>query len=327
MWGIGAKTMNKFILLFLLMIVSEGLYAACTLQNISCVQGPATRVINGISVYRDCWKFDSNYTCETGVVTEPYCEELLSQGFVNVATNCVAVHPSGLCQSYVLDMELTETESVRSTQLCGNDMACQDGDCATEYQTWDQSQSQTDKFTQANAALIMAQDMATDMAADINSGGTIDLFSGKGMSCKKVQLGFKNCCDDSGWGENIGLTDCTAEEEELGLSKEAGQTIYVGTYESGTLIKRDHQVYCSYPSKLARIFMEQGNIQLGRSYGTARAPICTGFTQDEFLNLDMSTIDLGEFSADVMTLLGNSNIPGAGALATEIEAKIQGMMP
>ncbi|MFK5948029.1 MAG: conjugal transfer protein TraN [Methylococcales bacterium] len=314
-----------YISIFLL-LSSTSVYSACVEQSVSCVQGPAARIINGISIYRDCWRYDSQYTCETGVVTEPYCNELLSQGFVNTSTTCVNTHPSGLCQNYVLDMQLTETESARNTQLCGNDMACQDGDCAAEYQSWDQSQTQTDRFTHANASLAMAQQMATDMADDINSGGAIDLFSGKNMSCKKVQLGFKNCCDDSGWGDNIGLTDCTAEEEELGLSKEAGQTIYIGTYESGTLIKRKHQVYCSYPSKLARIFMEQGNLQLGRAYGTPKAPICTGFTQAEFLALDMGNIDLGEFSDDVMTLLSTSNIPGADSLASDLETKIQGMM-
>ena len=58
----------------------------------------------------------------------------------------------------------------------------------------------------------------------------IKIFTGKGNKCEKDVLGTRNCCTDSGWGKGVGLGSCSYEEQNLGLQKEKGMCVYVGSY-------------------------------------------------------------------------------------------------
>jgi len=55
------------------------------------------------------------------------------------------------------------------------------------------------------------------------------------------------------------------------------------------------KTYCCFGSPLARIAAEQGRIQLGFDFGTAKSPNCRGFTPEEFQKLDFSKIDFSEW--------------------------------
>jgi conjugal transfer mating pair stabilization protein TraN len=57
--------------------------------------------------------------------------------------------------------------------------------------------------------------------------------------------------------------------------------------------------YCCFNSRLARIIQEQGRAQLGKSWGSAKSPECSGFTLAEFESLDFSQIDLTEFIREI----------------------------
>jgi conjugal transfer mating pair stabilization protein TraN len=52
---------------------------------------------------------------------------------------------------------------------------------------------------------------------------------------------------------------------------------------------------CCFNSMIARIINQQGRAQLGRSWGTARAPDCSGFTLSELNRLNFGTMDFAEF--------------------------------
>src|SRR3546814_19770346 len=60
---------------------------------------------------------------------------------------------------------------------------------------------------------------------------------------------------------------------------------------------------CCFNTKLGRIIQEQGRPQLkafnGNLWGTAKKPMCRGFTPEEFQALDFSKIDLSEYYADI----------------------------
>lgn len=57
--------------------------------------------------------------------------------------------------------------------------------------------------------------------------------------------------------------------------------------------------HCCFNSKLARIVNEQGRPQIGKAWGTAQTPDCTGYTSAQLQSLDFSKMDLSEFFADV----------------------------
>ena len=70
--------------------------------------------------------------------------------------------------------------------------------------------------------------------------------------------------------------------------------------------------------RLARIINEQGRAQLGRSWGTAQAPDCAGFSLAQLQSLDFSRMDLTEFYAEIAPTL-----PDTGAMRSRAEQKVE----
>jgi conjugal transfer mating pair stabilization protein TraN len=62
---------------------------------------------------------------------------------------------------------------------------------------------------------------------------------------------------------------------------------------------------CCFNSALARIIQEQGRLQLGKGWGSARAPDCSGFTVSQLQQLDFGRMDLSEFYASIVPTLPN----------------------
>lgn len=93
---------------------------------------------------------------------------------------------------------------------------------------------------------------------------------------------------------------CAPSEQALMLKKGQSLCHYVGTYcskgEAFGCIERKES-YCCFNSPLARILQEQGRLQLNRGWGSAKAPMCQGFTQEELEALDFDAMDLSEFEA------------------------------
>lgn len=73
-------------------------------------------------------------------------------------------------------------------------------------------------------------------------------------------------------------------------------------------------------SRLARIINEQGRRQIGKSWGSAKSPNCSGFTTAEFASLDFSSIDLSEFTAEIMA---NIKMPNVGTMSQQIQGSVQ----
>lgn len=92
---------------------------------------------------------------------------------------------------------------------------------------------------------------------------------------------------------------CTKPEMELMVNVQLKKCSYVGSYcASKTLgmctVKKE--AYCCYDSPLARIVVEQGYKQLGKTQGEPKAPQCDGLTLAEMNQLDWDRIDLSEWT-------------------------------
>jgi len=74
---------------------------SCRLANRICVEGAATRVINGLNVYRDCWAWNEQYTCQT-VNPVNYCTPLIVSGNCELTeSTCATTSPlDGMCIAY-----------------------------------------------------------------------------------------------------------------------------------------------------------------------------------------------------------------------------------
>jgi conjugal transfer mating pair stabilization protein TraN len=111
----------------------------------------------------------------------------------------------------------------------------------------------------------------------------------------------------------MSMMSCDEEEGKLAMKEGAHLCHAVGTYCSSCLRVLGHCVSClthttnkcCFNSVLARIVNEQGRLQVGKGWGSAQAPDCTGFTIAQLQSLDFASMDLSEFYASIVPTLPN----------------------
>ncbi|MED7793168.1 type-F conjugative transfer system mating-pair stabilization protein TraN [Klebsiella aerogenes] len=273
-----------------------------------CTSPGGTRTFyhNGqaVQVTQDCWAWRDTYT--TQKETEGTCGEYIHNPACTLSSRRCIDAPDGMC---VTNQETwsCETKIAGKGQVCGGTFFCTDGACA-------QGETGTSHmFGQAVSSLAAVAAAGKDVA-ELN-GENVRAFTGKGMSCKKFAAGFNNCCKDSGWGADAGLSSCSSEEKALGKAKEKKLTVYVGEYCSkkvlGVCLEKKRG-YCQFDSKLARIVQEQGRKgQLGIGFGSGSSPDCRGITIDELQRLKFDIMDFSDFYSD---LENGTTIPQDNAL-------------
>ncbi|EEB7341759.1 type-F conjugative transfer system mating-pair stabilization protein TraN [Salmonella enterica] len=273
-----------------------------------CVEpgGVRTVVVEGktYSIHQDCWKWQDTYLTQTE--TEGTCGEYMKDSACTVTRSQCADTVDGFCVSQLVTYSC-ERKKEGNGQICGGEFFCKDGSCA-------QGQTGTSNmFGQAVSALASVAAAGEDVA-ELN-GENVRAFTGEGKSCKKFAAGFNNCCKDSGWGQDVGLSSCSSDEKALGKAKEKKLTVYVGEYCSkkvlGVCLEKKRG-YCQFDSKLARIVQEQGRRdQLGVGFGSGKSPDCRGITVDELQRLDFGVMNFSDFYSD---LEAGSEIPEDQAL-------------
>ncbi|EJE5507871.1 type-F conjugative transfer system mating-pair stabilization protein TraN [Salmonella enterica] len=273
-----------------------------------CVEpgGVRTVVVEGktYSIHQDCWKWQDTYHTQTE--TEGTCGEYMKDSACTVTRSQCADTVDGFCVSQLVTYSC-ERKKEGNGQICGGEFFCKDGSCA-------QGQNGTSNmFGQAVSALAAVAAAGEDVA-ELN-GENVRAFTGEGKSCKKFAAGFNNCCKDSGWGQDVGLSSCSSDEKALGKAKEKKLTVYVGEYCSkkvlGVCLEKKRG-YCQFDSKLARIVQEQGRRdQLGVGFGSGKSPDCRGITVDELQRLDFGVMNFSDFYSD---LDAGSEIPEDQAL-------------
>ncbi|EIM9916673.1 type-F conjugative transfer system mating-pair stabilization protein TraN [Salmonella enterica] len=273
-----------------------------------CVEPGGTRsvVVEGktYSIHQDCWKWQDTYLTQTE--TEGTCGEYMKDSACTVTRSQCADTVDGFCVSQQVTYSC-ERKKTGNGQICGGEFFCTDGSCA-------QGQTGTSNmFGQAVSALAAVAAAGEDVA-ELN-GENVRAFTGEAKSCKKMAAGFNNCCKDSGWGQDVGLSSCSSDEKALGMAKEKKLTVYVGEYCSkkvlGVCLEKKRG-YCQFDSKLARIVQEQGRRdQLGVGFGSGKSPDCRGITVDELQRLDFGVMNFSDFYSD---LDAGSEIPEDQAL-------------
>jgi len=118
-------------------------------------------------------------------------------------------------------------------------------------------------------------------------------FSGEARFCRSggLTIGGASCCGISGMFKGM----CRRSERELRRKRQAGLCTYVGEFCSKRwkigfvriCVERSRS-FCCFNSQLARILQECGRPQIGKGWGTARSPNCSGYTIDEFARVDFT---------------------------------------
>ncbi|MEO8402131.1 MAG: type-F conjugative transfer system mating-pair stabilization protein TraN [Gammaproteobacteria bacterium] len=264
---------------------------SCTLQVEQCSITKSTRPIQNIPVTRDCWEKETTYSCLGSAGTSGgSCKPLRDQGCEQINSVCEDKTDGG-CNKYLQTFRCAIKNCAVTGAICNGKTYCIDGDCT------DTTKHADPDFQKAISALSAIQDASKHLNQNF-------IFKGKDGECDNVVLGAANCCRNDGWLiDDVPLLHCSSKEKELGKAKENGVVHYVGQYSDDCalgicLTKR--KVYCIFPTKLARIIQEQGrDKQLGRHFGSAKNPDCSGITTEELQKIDFSKIDFKEFYEDI----------------------------
>ena len=287
----------------------------CQQVQSQCIEGKETRMINGISVTLDCWKEQTTYQCAfpntCGAISDCRIE----------STHC-DTQLGGVCIKNK-QQRVCETSTCRDTGLiCGADSFALSGDY------YDPAATRSTDFNQAAAGLAAVSDAAGDVKdkANINEDSAI-IFKGNIMECSDKALGISNCCQDSGWGNSIGLTSCNEEEKALGIAKEDKLTVSLGQYCAESVLGvciRKKKAYCAFDSKLARIVQVEGRAQLGRNFGSAKNPDCSAFSPNELQRIDMSSMDFSDFYEDMYDAI---ELPSTDEIQKRLQQSVGGTKP
>nr|WP_255681921.1 conjugal transfer protein TraN [Luteimonas sp. BDR2-5] len=155
-----------------------------------CVDGPATRTIDGREVTRACWAYERTLNCDGGAPINE-CSGLTAQGCTPVATACQQTDvATGACEIHVDTYRCpTEPQTVTTTGNCPNDLFCLGDTCFSTAYAHD-----TD-FAQAMSVMEAAREAGVYLDPD-----TLEIFSGEANRCRDRL--FRNCCsaDASGAG-------------------------------------------------------------------------------------------------------------------------------
>ena len=284
----------------------------CTAPVDVCTDAtPATRTINGVPVTQSCWAWSRTYTCSGTKPANDCSAGTIPQGCTFNREECLDdPAPADPAQCKVFQEVYTcpiVGPGPKDQFVCGGDVYCINGDCEPIVR---------EASTEFKDALVGLHTLS-ETAKDFNS---IDytLFKGTGATCSKPVFGLANCCGGNGF-PLIGT--CTAADRLLAQQIDNGLTHYVGTYCSKSFIvcNTKAQSYCVFGSKLTRILQEQGRPQIGKTWGTAKKPDCSGFTVDQFASLDLSVMNFAEIYQDFIQA---AKLPDEAATLTDIQAKI-----
>lgn len=274
--------------------VSESLVEEheCHEINHICLEAGNKLFFNQYNVNRPCWSEQIKYQCSSK--PKYGCNHLKKQGCELVRSNCVK-QAASICLQWHKDYICSNEKKELSSSIAGSQMFCLGGNCHTATIV-----PNTDMGSVGYLAMLneMKKDMQTN---------PISVFKGHANSCRKTNIGnFLNCCSGfKGWGKDLGLSRCSAEEKALALKRAKGQCYYVGTYcaKKDPIFKTcitKKSTYCCFNSKLARVFQEQGKKQLAISFGTGQQANCRGFTVEELQRIDFSKFDLEELFSDLL---------------------------
>ncbi len=293
--------------------VDQGL---CHYVSKVCTQGPQTRIIEGVPITRNCWQETFTYACDYPAKND--CSPLRARGCAQINAACKR-YVGRVCVVYSQTYQCKGWNRTSYQIHGGKTPFCLDGNCR------DQSWENNDEMMSTLAQLSILKELQGQFQSGV-------LFKGEDNRCSKQPIGFKDCCGSGkGWGNDLGLSSCSAREKALSQKRKKGLCHYVGTYCAkkvlGQCVKKKSS-YCCFTNKLLKAFHEQGRPQISLGWGSGKEPLCRGFTIEEIQRIDFSKLDLREVFEDLMKNYAPGKTQNMGQKVNErLEIIKQGLIP
>ncbi|MCG6268467.1 conjugal transfer protein TraN [Vibrio furnissii] len=293
----------------------------CSVANEACSVGQGTRTISGEVYTQSCWEKTQNWTCPVEDTCkllprkpvdissmkegDTYCETSKSKCILNVNGVCLQTQNEESCSTKLPDdLDLN----------CDLDLPCN----GTQEERDNNPNCKLDNYYTGTSmsTAITKLSILNEIGGHFDPD-TLRFFSGESMACDKGILGAFNCCTDSGWANDVGAHSCSTEEKDLAIAKNKNMAIEVGTYCAektalGVCIRKKTS-YCVYNSEISKITMSSAQSQLGKSFGAAKSPDCTGLTEKQITDLNWEVIDWSPVVGDVTV-----TIPSIDALKDKV---------
>ena len=182
-----------------------------------CVDGPSSKIINGQSIYRECWKWEEKYKCANPENIISDCDAIEANPKCTLKSGaCLMRLTSGECAEYEKTYSCEIKPGItKQEEVCRNLVCDANGICIPAADQPDQDFGQT----------AAGMEIARQIGVYLDPKG-INIFSGEDSRCSKGKLGIKSCCVPKGGGEsNSALAGSMFE----GLSSGAKEVADVGS--------------------------------------------------------------------------------------------------
>ena len=265
---------------------------ACKFISSVCVDGPSAKTISGLPITRDCWKQDLAFKC-TDSASAGDCSALVDAGCEQINSKCIDRAPDGACARFEQTYRCKTASGTTSTVTnCGTQSYCLTGTCVN-------SSHPPDK----DFAIAVTMLEAAKEAGDTFDPDTFRVFKGTDNRCQKSLFSSINCCETGdAMNESPLKSLCSTDEKALAIKRDEKKCHLVGDYCSQktlTACVKKKETYCCFSSLLSRLIHEQGRPQLGKGWGDANNPDCSGLTVTQLQSLDFASMDLSEFYAKI----------------------------
>lgn len=163
----------------------------CTVNSVAiCTDGPATKIVDGVAVTRDCWQYTSTMSCSSAAPIDQ-CASLVASGCTATASTCRQTNAgTGLCEIFEDSYSCpVPAQTVTSARNCPSNVFCLQGSC------FDISYVNDADFGRSMSMLEAGREAGIYLDTD-----RMQVFKGEDNRCRDRLL--KNCCysDSAGAG-------------------------------------------------------------------------------------------------------------------------------
>ena len=252
-----------------------------------CVDGNATKIINGLSFTRPCWGVKSHYACLLG--RENNCGQLINAGCSQTGSTCIKTS-FNVCEEFKQSFSCPEKICLPEKVICPGKIPCADGSC--DHTRNEEANDFAEGLTKLGTLAATAQEVANTQVKESEA----KLFPGEVQECFSWPIGLLDCCKGSGPLSNF--INCPAELKELQRAKSENRVVFLGAYRN-KFYKKKKFVHCVFPTQLSAIIQIQGRGgQLKKSFGSARDPNCGGISPKELEQINFNALNLGPLEAE-----------------------------
>lgn len=299
---------------------------SCSDTSKECVIKGGTKMVDGFPIYKDCWGYSYNKTCnypsKDNCKLYEHCYLVDNKRCLlkDSLGNCVNMEKEFSCKRW--EPENKENQIVRmdfeakdgQEGLVCKGIPCIDGNCV------DKSYMTNGEMMDSLSKLYATSNMKPD--GEMN----FKLFEGFGSHCSKKVAEYSNCCQikPKGWGKELGMK-CGKDEQDLAERRLKNLCVYVGqtkTKKIGvTTVTKEH--FCCFGNMLEKVVQVEGRKQLGINFGKEGKPDCRGLTLEEIQKLDFSKMDFTDFINELLVkFTGSYKAPNQKEIASRIESSM-----